>query len=137
LGTRQELGIFLLALLLAAFGAVPVGAVSPVVGWLGGQDAGGSPVCSLPLQQIRPLTGADCLLLNWPIPLNQAAVLDLQLVPGIGGVLAGRIVKVRREQGGFRSFSDLGAVKGIGPKKLQALRTYLFVDPAENPAEPP
>jgi hypothetical protein len=128
LGTRQELGVFLLVLLLA---------VPPAVGWLCGQGAGSPPVTSLPLQQIRPLTGADCLLLGWPIPLNQAAALDLQLVPGIGQVLAERIIAVRGEQGGFRSFSDLSAVKGVGPRKLEALRLYLFVDPVKNPAPAP
>jgi len=137
LGTRQELGIFLLALLLAAFGAVPFGAAPPAVGWLGGEGAGAPPVSSLPLQQIRLPSGADCLLLGWPIPLNRASVPDLQLVPGIGVVLAERIVAIRRERGGFRSFSDLDQVRGIGPRKLEALRMYLFVDPVKNPVEPP
>lgn len=125
MGTRQELGIFLLVVLLAAFG------------WLGGGDAQSPPVSWLPLQQVRPLTGADCLLLGWSIPLNRAAALDLQLVPGIGPVLADRIVAVRREFGGFRSFSDLDDVKGVGPRKLAALRAYLFVDPVKNPETPP
>ena len=125
MGTRQELGIFLLALLLAAFG------------WLGGGNTEAPPVSSLPLQQVRSMTGADCVLLGWPVPLNQAAADDLQLVPGIGPVLAERIVEVRGEQGGFRSFEDLGAIKGIGPKKLGALRLYLFVDPVKNPPPAP
>jgi competence ComEA-like helix-hairpin-helix protein len=128
-GTRQELGIFLLVLLLA---------LPPAFAWLGADgDAGASPVSALPLQQVRPLTGADCLLLGWPIPLNQAAAEDLQLVPGVGPVLAERIVTVREERGGFRSFSDLDSVRGIGPRKIKALRVYLFVDPVKNPAAPP
>ena len=125
MGTRQELGIFLLILLLAG------------AGWLGGAGAEAPPLSSLPLQQVRLPTGADCLLLGWPIPLNQAAAEDLQLIPGIGQVLAGRIVAVRGEQGGFGSFADLKGVKGIGPKKLGALRVYLFVDPVKNPTAPP
>jgi hypothetical protein len=128
LGTRQELGIFLLVLLLA---------VPPAVGWLCGEGTQAPPVSSLPLQQVRPMTGADCMLLGWPIPLNQAAALDLQLVPGVGPVLAERIVEVRGVQGGFRSFSDLDSIRGIGPRKLGALRVYLFVDPVKNPPAPP
>jgi competence ComEA-like helix-hairpin-helix protein len=122
------LGIFLLVLLLV---------VPPAIGWLGGEDVQTPPASSLPLQQVRPLTGADCLLLGWPIPLNRAAAEDLQLVPGIGPVLAERIVEVRGEQGGFRSFSDLDSVRGIGPRKIKALRVYLFVDPVKNPETPP
>ena len=128
MGTRQELGIFLLVLLLAA---------PTVIGRLGGPDAEAACLCLRPLQYVRPLTGAHCVLLGRSIPLNQAGAKDLQLVPGIGPVLANRIVEVRRELGGFGSFSDMGAIKGIGPKKLDALRIYLFVDPVKNPAGPP
>ena len=128
MGTRQELGIFLLVLRLAA---------PPVTGWMGGPDAEAACLCLRPLQYVRPLTGADFVLLGRPIPLNQAGAGDLQLIPGIGPVLANRIVEVRRELGGFGSFSDIGAIKGIGPKKLEALRVYLFVDPVKNPAAPP
>lgn len=128
MGTRQELGIFLLVLLLAA---------PPLVGRMGGPDAEASGLCLRPLQYVRTLTGAHCVLLGRPIPLNQAGAGDLQLIPGIGPVLANRIVEARRELGGFGSFSDLGAIKGIGPKKLQALRVYLFVDPVKNPVAPP
>jgi competence ComEA-like helix-hairpin-helix protein len=114
-------------LLLAAFGAVPFGAAPP----------GGPPVIRLPLQQVRLPTGVDCLLLGWLIPLNRAATEDLELVPGVGPVLAERIVTAREERGGFRSFVDLDSIRGIGPCKLEALRLYLFVDPAKNPAAPP
>jgi hypothetical protein len=128
MGTRQELGIFLLVLLLAA---------PPAIGWMGGPDAEAARLCLRPLQVVRPLTGAGCLLLGQPIPLNRASQNDFQLVPGIGPVLANRIVEKRRELGGFGSFADLAAIRGVGPKKLGALRTYLFVDPAKNPSVPP
>lgn len=128
MGTRQELGIFLLVLLLAA---------PPVVGWIRAPDAQAACLCLRPLQFARPLTGAHCVLLGLPVPLNHASAGDLQLVPGIGSVLANRIIEARRERGGFGSFSDLTAIKGIGPKKLEALRLYLFVDPVRNPSPPP
>ena len=112
-------------------------AAPPVIGWMGAPGAEAACQCLRPLQFLRPLTGADCVLLGRPIPLNQAAARDLELVPGIGTVLADRMVEARREQGGFRSFSDLAAIRGIGPKKLEALRVYVFVDPVKNPVAPP
>jgi competence ComEA-like helix-hairpin-helix protein len=127
MGTRQELGIFLLVMLLAA---------PPVVGWSSTPGTESACLCLRPLQFVRPLTGAHCLLLGLPVPLNHATADDLQLVPGIGLVLANRIIEARRERGGFGSLSDLAAVRGIGPKKLEALRLYLFVDPVKNTPPP-
>ena len=48
-----------------------------------------------------------------------------------------RVGQARRELGGFGSFSDLDVIRGIGPKKLEALRVYVFVDPVKNPVVPP
>jgi hypothetical protein len=128
MGTRQELGIFLLVLLLAA---------PPVIGWMRGPTTEASCVCLRPLQFIRPLTGATCLLLGRQFPINRAKQSDLVVVPGIGPVLADRIVESRRQLDGFASFSQLAEIRGIGPKKLEALRVYLFVDPVKNQVAPP
>jgi len=48
------------------------------------------------------------------------------LLPGIGEMLARRIVESRREHGLFVDHEDLLRVKGIGPKTLQAMRPFLL-----------
>lgn len=61
-----------------------------------------------------------------PIDVNRATAGELMQLPGIGPVLAGRIVEVRREKA-FGSVEDLRRVKGIGPKTLDALRPHVVV----------
>jgi competence protein ComEA len=49
-----------------------------------------------------------------PVNLNSATVDQLDALPGIGPVLAQRIVDWRSANGGFRSVDDLNEVSGIG-----------------------
>lgn len=51
-----------------------------------------------------------------PLDLNTADAPALDALPGIGPVLAARILAERRRLGGFRSVDDLLAVPGIGPR---------------------
>jgi len=60
-----------------------------------------------------------------PVDLNTATSEDLQKIPGIGPVTAQRILDYRNEHGQFNSIDELTAVKGIGEKKLEAMRKYL------------
>ncbi|WP_345770571.1 ComEA family DNA-binding protein [Blastococcus saxobsidens] len=50
-----------------------------------------------------------------PVDLNAAGVADLDALPGIGPVLAQRIVEHRARHGPFRSVEELDDVPGIGP----------------------
>ncbi len=60
------------------------------------------------------------------VNLNTAGVAELKLLPGIGEVLASRIVQSRQVRGSFRRFHDLLEVRGIGPKKLAAIQPWLL-----------
>jgi competence protein ComEA len=62
--------------------------------------------------------------------LNQATPRQLDGLPGIGPVLAGRIVEYRQRKGGFRSVSELRAVSGIGEKRYSALKDLVTVGSA-------
>ncbi|TWH27043.1 competence protein ComEA, partial [Isoptericola variabilis J7] len=56
------------------------------------------------------------------VDLNTADAATLETLPGIGPVLAERIVAWRTEHGPFASVDELGEVSGIGPSILAGLR---------------
>ena len=56
------------------------------------------------------------------IHLNRATASELDDLPGIGPVIAERIVAHRTEHGPFRAVEDLLDVPGIGEAKLASLR---------------
>lgn len=60
--------------------------------------------------------------------VNTASAAELELLPGIGPALAGRIVEDRQANGAFGSVDDLDRVKGIGPKTLDRIRDLVCVE---------
>lgn len=61
------------------------------------------------------------------IGLNTASAAELESLPGIGPVLADRIVAHRQAHGPFRQVEDLLSVAGIGEAKLAAIRDLVTV----------
>ena len=61
------------------------------------------------------------LILN----LNTATTEQLERLPGVGQVLAKRIVDFRQKKGGFKRIEELLAVPGISEKKWKVLKQYL------------
>lgn len=62
---------------------------------------------------------------DFTINLNTAVYEELINLPGIGPVLAERILSYRLEKGKFLSIDELMEVKGIGEKLLAQIRPYL------------
>ncbi|HEX2073542.1 MAG TPA: ComEA family DNA-binding protein [Geodermatophilus sp.] len=62
-----------------------------------------------------------------PVNLNTATAADLDALPGIGPVLAQRIVDHREQQGGFTSVEQLDDVPGIGPTTYAELADLVTV----------
>ena len=58
---------------------------------------------------------------------NTATSDELKTLPGIGPVLAARIIEYREQVGKFVKIDDLLAVKGIGEKTLAKIRPYLQI----------
>ena len=65
------------------------------------------------------------------INLNTANGQELELLPSIGPVMAGRIIAYREANGPFTSVDDVENVPGIGPKTLETIRPLATV--AGNP----
>ncbi len=63
------------------------------------------------------------------LDLNSATQAELEGLPGIGPVLAVKIVERRAEMGGFDVVEDVLSVKGIGEKTLSRFREWVYVSP--------
>ncbi|UCG90880.1 MAG: helix-hairpin-helix domain-containing protein [candidate division WOR-3 bacterium] len=59
------------------------------------------------------------------ISINEAIAAEFEDLPGIGPVLAKRIVEYRRVNGGFKKLEGLKSVQGIGDKIFQKILPYI------------
>jgi competence protein ComEA len=54
--------------------------------------------------------------------LSSAPAESLEALPGVGPVLATRLIDARRAHGPFRSWNEVDRVRGIGPKTIERLQ---------------
>ena len=92
-------------------GSLPGGGGSPAGGGLAGGGAAGVG---------GGATGAK-------LDLNRATAAELEELPGVGPVLAQRILDWRAEHGRFASVDELGEVSGIGEKIFSELQPRVTV----------
>jgi predicted flap endonuclease-1-like 5' DNA nuclease len=71
------------------------------------------------------------------LDLNRASAAQLDALPGIGPVLAARIVERRAQLRGFGRTEDLLAVRGIGPKLYARIAARVRVPTARPPGRLP
>jgi len=71
---------------------------------------------------VRTVVAHEADTSGLPLDLNTATARDLEALPGIGPVLARRVIDYRQRAGGFRSIAQLLEVSGIGPKRFAALK---------------
>ena len=64
---------------------------------------------------------------SFPVNINTADAETLAALPGIGGVLAERIVAYRRQNGPFRAIEEITKVEGIGEKKAETILDLITV----------
>lgn len=65
------------------------------------------------------------------VDLNRATAQELESLPGIGAVLAERVIAYRQSVGRFRTVEDLREVAGIGAKKFDRLKPLVTVAAVE------
>ena len=64
-----------------------------------------------------------------PVDINRASQDELRALPGIGDVLAARIIEARERDGPFVSLDDLRRVRGLGRAKLDRLMSAIALSP--------
>jgi competence protein ComEA len=79
----------------------------------------GAPLAATP----APSGGSE----TGPLDLNSATLDQLQNLPGVGPVLAQRIVDWRTDNGRFTSVEELQEIDGIGEQRLEDLRSRVRV----------
>jgi competence protein ComEA len=74
------------------------------------------------------LQPASSLTTTFPINLNTASQPELELLPGIGPALAGRIIQYRLDNGPFSEIEEVMKVSGIGEGKFEQIKDLVTVE---------
>lgn len=82
---------------------------------------------SSPLALPVPAKTSSAVAPTTRLDLNTATYNDLVKLPGIGPVMAKRILEFRATNGRFKRLQDLRKVKGIGVKTYEKLTPWLSV----------
>lgn len=87
-----------------------------------------------PQMQTAPTTAATAAAetvpeetVSFPVNINTADADTLTALPGIGRVLAERILAYRQQNGSFRAIEEITKVEGIGEKKAEAILQLITV----------
>jgi competence ComEA-like helix-hairpin-helix protein len=73
---------------------------------------------------LAPVSPVLSFFLSQPLLINNADPEELALIPGIGPVLAGKIIVHRQKNGPFNDKNSLLAVPGIGPKTASRITPF-------------
>ena len=63
-----------------------------------------------------------------PININAAPAMDLESLPGIGSVIAQRIIDYRKKNGPFKTIAEIQNVSGIGSVTYAKLKDQVTVE---------
>ncbi len=63
-----------------------------------------------------------------PVHINSATLDDLQRLPGVGPVLAQRIIDYRTQNGPFVTLDDLDKVSGVGNARIEQWKELIAFD---------
>ncbi|MCY3545261.1 MAG: helix-hairpin-helix domain-containing protein [Gemmatimonadetes bacterium] len=94
----------------------------PVTGTNGQRPRPSRPTTERTREPAGPAVPPGACGLPGTVDVNRASVAELDRLPGVGPVIAGRIVAEREEGGPFSSYLDLQRVRGIGPVTVERMR---------------
>lgn len=103
--------------------------------FVGRNSGSGTVTLAVPAQmQTAPTTAATAAAetvpeetVSFPVNINTADADTLTALPGIGQVLAERILAYRQQNGSFRAVEEIMKVEGIGEKKAEAILELITV----------
>ncbi|MEW8986761.1 MAG: helix-hairpin-helix domain-containing protein, partial [Bacillus sp. (in: firmicutes)] len=73
-----------------------------------------------------------------PIDINTATEEEFSAVPGLGLIIAKKIITIRQEIGSFQSIEHFGESLGLKPHTIERVRPYLYVSGSNStPTTPP
>ena len=75
----------------------------------------------------EPAETEETRVISFPISINDADKESLMALPGIGEVLAQRILDYRDENGAFSAPEELLNVEGIGKKRLEEILDLITI----------
>jgi competence protein ComEA len=80
-------------------------------------------------QGLVDIDRAPPLVARFQVDVNRADWPELIQLPGVGQILAERLIAERDRGGEFRSVDDLSRVRGVGPRTLERIRPYILPIP--------
>ena len=113
---RADLGSVNLAALVADGAQI-------IVGVRGAKSSSIGPASRTGAASAAGATSSGATTTAAPVSLSSAGTDALESLPGVGPAIARKIIDYREVNGPFRSVDDLVDVPGIGPAKLEALRS--------------
>lgn len=78
--------------------------------------------------EVRPPSPNKSALQWTPVKGRRAVRAGLEQIPGVGTKMGQVIIGDREANGWFKDWSELMRVKGVGPKKLEVIRSFTDVD---------
>ena len=109
---------------------MPGATIKDVVDVAGGISSSGS---TIGVDMDKEIKENDSIVIPYlseieKININEASAEELDRLPSIGSVLAGRIVSYRSLNGKFTSVEDIKKVSGIGDNLFSKIESYICVE---------
>ena len=94
--------------------------------WLAFAPTGQGAVREASVNEWPDVPNHHAMLSGQRVPLHRASRNELESLPGVGPVLAGRMLDARRDGRCWRNLDALTEVHGVGPHTIKNLRGYAY-----------